>query len=131
MTDSPDSNRQTGGTSNSSGPVNSMAVEPVSQAPTRILYADEGRKDSLFTEYVRTLARHRWLIVGFSIAGVVVSFLMNFSTLPVYRARTSLDIQSLNSDFMDMRAIAPTGDVGDSSTDVYVQTQIKLLQSDT
>jgi polysaccharide biosynthesis transport protein len=108
----------------------SVALGPVSHEPTRILYAEE-RPSSLIREYFRTLWRYRGLIVGAAICGVVVSFLMSFRTLPVYRARTSLDIQSLNSDFMDMRALAPTGGADDSSSDVYVQTQIKLLQSET
>jgi succinoglycan biosynthesis transport protein ExoP len=124
MSDLPDSKQQTGSPSNSS-----VALEPGSQEPTRILYADDDRR-SLFMEYFRTLARYRALILGAAICGVVVGFLMNLATLPTYRARTSLDIQSLNSDFMDMRAIAPTGDPTDSSSDVYVQTQIRLLQSE-
>ena len=96
----------------------------------RILYAED-RPGSLIRDYFRTLSRYRGLILGAAICGVVVSFLISFTTLPVYRARTSLDIQSLNSDFMDMRTIAPTGNPDDSSSDLYVQTQIKLLQSDT
>lgn len=126
MSDVPDSNRQTGSTSDSS-----VAIEPGSQEPTRILYAGEDRRGGLVMEYLRTLARYRWLILGFAIGGVVVSFLINFGTLPTYRARTSLDIQSLNNDFLGMRAVAPMGEADDPSSDVYVQTQIKLLQSDT
>lgn len=108
-----------------------VAIEPASYEPTGILYAGEENRTSLFVEYFRTLARYRWLIVCLAIGGVVASFLINFTALPVYRARTSLDIQSLNSDFMNMRAVAPTGQSDDASSDVYVQTQIKLLQSDT
>ena len=126
MSDVPEVNRQTESTSNAS-----VALDPGSHEPTRILYAGEDRQGGLIMEYLRTLARYRWMIVGLGLSGVAVSFLMSFTALPVYRARTSLDIQNLNSDFLGMRAVAPTGDAtDDASSDVYVQTQIKLLQSE-
>jgi capsular exopolysaccharide synthesis family protein len=125
MSDLPEASQQVGTSSDSPG-----ALEPTAQEPTRILYADDDRRGSLVREYFRTLKRYRGLILAVAICGLVVSVLMNLGTLPIYRARTSLDIQSLNSDFMDMRAIAATGDSTDSSSDVYVQTQIKLLQSE-
>ena len=125
MSDIPDSNQQPGTASDSA-----VALEPRSQEPTRILFADDSRRGSLVMEYFRTLARYRGLILGAAICGVVVSFLMNLGTLPTYRARTSLDIQSLNNDFMGTRAVATTGDA-DLAPDVYVQTQIRLLESDT
>lgn len=126
MSDVPDFSRQVGSTSDSS-----VAVDRASNEPTRILYVGDDRRGGLLMEYFRTLARYRWMIIGFAVSGIVASFLMNFGSLPVYRARTSLDIQSLNSDFMGMHTVAPTGDVGDTSTDMYVQTQIRLLQSET
>ncbi|MEG9436504.1 polysaccharide biosynthesis tyrosine autokinase [Edaphobacter sp. HDX4] len=91
---------------------------------------EEPRK-SLFAEYVKTLSRHRCAILGFGIAGILLSFLANFTSLPYYRARTSLDIQGLNSDFMNMRASSPIGEGSGSSAETNVQTQIKLLQSET
>ena len=84
---------------------------------------------SLFTEYLRTTSRHRWMIAGLALLGVLLSFFLNFSSLSYYRARTSLQIQSLNGEFMNMRSVSATGDGGDS--EVNVQTQVKLLQSDT
>jgi polysaccharide biosynthesis transport protein len=88
-------------------------------------------RTSLSADYLRTLSRHRWMIAAFAVCGILLSFLLNFASLPYYRARTSLDIQSLNSDFMNMRDVAPTGEGGGSSAEVNVQTQIKLLQSET
>lgn len=90
-----------------------------------------GPRKTLLAEYLQTLSRHRWMIFAFAITGVLLSLLLNFTSLPYYRARTSLDIQSLNSDFMNMRAVAPTGEGSGSSAETNVQTQIKLLQSDT
>ncbi len=91
----------------------------------------EGEPESLLMEYVRILSRRRKSIVWFALAGALLGFALTVTVLPVYRARTSLDIQNLNSDFMNMRDVAPTGENTASSADTYVQTQIKLLQSDT
>jgi succinoglycan biosynthesis transport protein ExoP len=92
--------------------------------------ARESKKVNLVVDYYRTIKRWRWAIVFFAAFGILLSFLLNLASLPVYRARTSLQIQSVNSDFMNMRAVAPTGGAS-MSGDEDVQTQIKLLQSDT
>jgi len=91
----------------------------------------QDRSSSLLLDYLRTLTRFRWVIALGAVAGVLLSLLFNLNTLPVYRARTSLDIQNLNGNFMNMNTLSPTGGAESSSTETYVQTQIKLLQSDT
>ena len=92
---------------------------------------EPAREGSLLPDYLRILARKKKAILLAALVGALAGFLLNLGTLPVYQARTSLDIQSLNNDFMNMRDVAPTGDNGSGSGESYVQTQIKLLQSDT
>lgn len=87
------------------------------------------RGGNLLAEYLRTAIRHRVAIIVFGLIGVLLSFLLNFTALPYYRAKTSLEIQGINGDFLNIHNIAPTGDGG--STEVNVQTQVKLLQSET
>ena len=91
----------------------------------------EPRDSSQLPDYLRILGRRRGAILALAALGAVLGFLLNLGTLPVFRARTSLDIESLNADFMGMRAVATTGDGADGAGEAYVQTQIKLLQSDT
>ena len=91
----------------------------------------QDRHSSLLLDYLRTMTRFRWVIAACAVLGILASFLFNLSTLPVYRARTSLDIQNLNGNFMNMNTLSPTGGGDSSSSEAYVQTQIKLLQSDT
>lgn len=91
--------------------------------------ADSG--GSLPEEYLRTLNRHRVLLALCACAGILLALLSGFWTLPVYATRTSLDIRSLNNDFMNMRSVAPTGENTPAEADTNLQTQIKLLQSDT
>ena len=106
-------------------------LEHIAYETPPYLQEDHEPRGSLAKEYYRTLQRWRWVIAAFAVAGVVASFLLTLGSLPVYRARTSLDIQSLNGDFMNMRVVAPTGDGASSSSEANIQTQIKLLQSDT
>ena len=87
-------------------------------------------QDGLLAEYVRLFKRRRWLIAGAALAGALLGWLVTIGVQPVYRARTSLDIQNLNADFLDMKAVSQTGGES-SSSEAYVQTQIKLLQSET
>ena len=86
---------------------------------------------NLLLDYFRTISRWRLAILSTALVGGLLSLLFNFDVLPLYQARTSLDIQSINGDFLNMRNVAATGDSSASSTESYVQTQIKLLQSTT
>ncbi len=86
---------------------------------------------SMLVDYYRVLLRWRWAILKCALAGMVLAVLLTLGEKPVYQARTSLDIQSLNGDFMNRRDVAMTGDSSGAPGDSYVQTQIKLLESDT
>ncbi len=91
---------------------------------------DEG---GLLVEYFELLLRHRTAILLLACGGALIAFLFCLVATPVYRARTSLDIQNLNADFMNMRAVAPTGQSaggGNATPESYLQTEIKLLQSE-
>ncbi|HMF78679.1 MAG TPA: hypothetical protein VK604_23685, partial [Bryobacteraceae bacterium] len=86
---------------------------------------------SLLMEYYHLLVRRRGMLALFTVCGAFLGFAATMGILPVFRARTSLDIQNLNADFMNMRDIKATAGGENTSTEAYVQTQIKLLQSDT
>jgi succinoglycan biosynthesis transport protein ExoP len=92
---------------------------------------EEPERETLVAEYVHILGRHRGLIALCACIGLVLALLLGIASEPVYRTRTSLEIKSLNGDFMDIRAVAPTGDNAAADSDTNLQTQIKLLQSDT
>jgi succinoglycan biosynthesis transport protein ExoP len=102
-------------------------------SPNHYKYSDGSPDDSesMWAEYKRVFKRRRSLIFLVTLTGALIGFLLTVAVLPVYRARTSLDIQNLNADFMNMKVVAPTGSEENASTEAYVQTQIKLLQSDT
>ncbi len=83
---------------------------------------------SLFADYLRTFKRNWKFIVGLACLGASAALLLHLRTQPVYRTRTSLNIETLNRDFLTMQSISPTIEAAPGETDV--QTQIKLLQSD-
>ncbi len=88
---------------------------------------EEQSQPNMAAEYYRTVMRHRWLIAGLAMAGVVLSILFHLSTQPVYQTRTSLEIQAMNSDFLDAHSVTPNAM---SPSDTIVATQLKLLGSD-
>ena len=74
-------------------------------ASTRLTPEREG----MAAEYVRILKRHRWHILVCAFGGLLLCVLIGLRSIPIYTTRTSLEIRSVNNDFMDMRTVAPTG----------------------
>jgi len=91
----------------------------------------ESRPEGLFDEYVRVLARHRLTIVVPALVGLLIGLLIGLPSEPVYRTHTLLEIRSINGDFMNLHSVAPTGDNSPAGADTNLQTQIKLLNSET
>ncbi len=94
--------------------------------------AQQPERGGLIEEYVQALRRHRKLIGLCALAGLALSLLVGLTTMPIFRTRTSVDIRTINADFVQLRSAAQTegaGTPGDS--DINLQTQIRLLQSDT
>lgn len=85
----------------------------------------------LLQEYLQTIRRYKWTLAAFGLAGLVLSLLFSMRTLPVYRTRTSLDIRALNAEFVNFRSANPTEGGNSPDADANLQTQIKLLESDT
>ena len=102
------------------------------EAPERpVASAPSPEPAGMLAEYWQIVKRHRRLLLLCAVAGLVLSQLLNLSTAPVYRTRTSLDIRSLNSDFLNMHSVSATGTEDVAGADTNLQTQIRLLQSDT
>ena len=80
-------------------------------------------------EYWQMLRRHPGAVVLATILGGVLGFLLTLPSSRVYQARTSLEIQGLNDEFLNMRNVNPTASEGSSGLSVDIQTQVKILQS--
>jgi polysaccharide biosynthesis transport protein len=81
------------------------------------------------SDYWQLLARYRMILLSFAICGVLVAIIVSLIQTPIYRVRTSLEIQSPN--LLDLRGTDSNGAAGNFTTpETYVETQVKLLQSD-
>lgn len=80
-------------------------------------------------EYWRMIPRRKGTVIVVAFIGTLLGFLITLPQTPVYQARTSLEIQDINQDFMNMKQTSPEAQTYSALTDI--QTQIKILQSDT
>lgn len=91
-------------------------------------YIDDATPGGLL-EYWGILRRRKGAVLLFAFLGLVGAVLVTLPQTPIYQARASLEIQTLNQDFMNMKQVNP---VSEGVTDYYsndIQTHIKLLQS--
>jgi succinoglycan biosynthesis transport protein ExoP len=85
-----------------------------------------GGYDSL-REHWQTVFRHRKTLLSFIGAGLVAAALISLIQTPIYRVRTSLEIQGTS--FLESKGPNDTGG-NNASPESYVETQVKLLQSE-
>ncbi|MBI3668687.1 MAG: polysaccharide biosynthesis tyrosine autokinase [Acidobacteria bacterium] len=84
-----------------------------------------------FLDYWHILIRHKKTLLRFALAGLVAAILISLVQTPVYRARTSLEIQDFNENFLDLKNVDPTNSTGNyTAAQSYFLTQIKILQSE-
>jgi polysaccharide biosynthesis transport protein len=83
-------------------------------------------------DYSDVLIRNKAKLVCFAAAGCVAAILLSLLQTPVYRARTSLEVQNFNENFLDLQGMDPTRPSTDPSPtgDTYLGTQIQIMQSD-
>jgi len=80
-------------------------------------------------DYGYLFARHKWLIAAFMLTGLACGYVLKVLQTPVYRARTTIQIEDLNDNVLGKRDLERSAE--STTADSYVQTQIKLLESDT
>lgn len=92
-------------------------------------YNDEPESAGLI-EYWRILRRHQGTLILLACIGALIGYLVTLPQTPIYQARASLEIVSLNENFLNMKGSNPFADSGSSTDATDILTQIKLLQSD-
>jgi capsular exopolysaccharide synthesis family protein len=83
-------------------------------------------------EHWDAIIRHKVTLLCFTLAGLVAAILISLLQAPLYRARTSLEIQNFNENFMDLKSMDPTSSSTEhfSTADTYLDTQIQIMQSE-
>jgi capsular exopolysaccharide synthesis family protein len=70
----------------------------------------------------------KWLIMGLAFAGAIAGIFLALLQRPIYRAHTSIELEMVNQNYLDIKEIEPTAvNYGDES---YMQTQIRVLESE-
>src|SRR6266478_1019041 len=101
-----------------------MPYKHVESPPPEI--GGPGNYDSL-VDHWQILFRHRKTLLAFVVAGLVAAILISLIQTPIYRVRTSLEIQGTS--FLEPKGPNDTGG-NYASAESYVETQVKLLQSE-
>ena len=90
----------------------------------------EGESGGLI-EYWRILRRRRGTLILITFVGLLAAILVTLPQTPVYRARTALEIQNVNSDFLNTKQFNPISeDATGVNTLTDVQTQMKIVQGE-
>ena len=86
---------------------------------------------ALLPEYLQIIRRRKGTLILIVFLGLLTSVLLTLPQTPIYQARASIEIQNLNENFLNMRNVSPNSDDGGSSApESDVQTQAKILQSE-
>lgn len=82
-------------------------------------------------EYCYIVRRYKFTLPLAALLGTLAGILITLAQTPVYQARTSLEIQDLNNEFLGLKQVSPVAESSDNTSAVTdIQTQIKILQSD-
>jgi capsular exopolysaccharide synthesis family protein len=87
-----------------------------------------GVQEDVPAQYWKQLWRIKWIVAAGSVLGVGLGLLIAALQTPIYRAVTTLELQSINQNYLDMKSIDPVG--GNDSLETFLQTQIQLLSSE-
>jgi polysaccharide biosynthesis transport protein len=81
-------------------------------------------------EYWQMIRRHPGTLILLTLLAGLIAFASTLTEPRLYQARTSLELQGLNEDFLNMKSVNPTVDASSNySPDYDIQTQVKILQS--
>jgi succinoglycan biosynthesis transport protein ExoP len=95
------------------------------------LPSTEAREDTIPLDAVMgLLLRRKWFLAASAVLGIAAGIGYSMLVTPVYRARTSLQLQGFNDSFLrDVVPVSPT--LANATAEQYLQNQVKLLQSET
>ncbi len=81
-------------------------------------------------DYFRVIAKYWRVLAWAALAGCLLGLMLTLLQAPSYRTKTSIEIQNINGDFLNMKQARPVSDEA-QGTDALMdlQTQIEVLQS--
>lgn len=116
-------------------PVNGRPSAGASRPEQGVYYGSDpggGEDGGGLLEYWRILRRRKGTLVLVAFLGALAGVLVSLPQTPVYQARASIEIQDLNDSFLNLKQVNPVSDSGGNMSAITdIQTQIKVLQSET
>jgi polysaccharide biosynthesis transport protein len=95
-------------------------AEPVAGEPDEPNLRDE------FFKYLGLALKHRWLILAGCVSGLVIGFLVTFTSTPIYRATATIKVDLEAAKIVKLDTV-DTAQIGDTFR--FYQTQTELLRS--
>src|SRR5271155_2240252 len=103
----------------------SLAVIP---APSAIAWDQMPREPHLL-DYLVVLRKHQWLILTFLLTVVTVVTIASFKMKPIYEAAARVEV---DKEAQAMQPFSDSNSYGEyEDTETYIETQTKILQSET
>jgi capsular exopolysaccharide synthesis family protein len=93
-------------------------------------YNDDAATGSLI-DYWRMIRQRKFILLAAAVAGAGIGLLVTRAQHPVYRASATVEVQDLNREFLNMKAVSPVDDSPGTDSFTDLQTQLRILQSDT
>ena len=106
----------------------SLVTQPVTATPMPGTSWGGKRDYSGLLEYWHMVRRHQNAVIALAIAGAIFGFCRTLSDPRIYQAHATIEIQTVNDNFLDLKGLNPTGDAG-YSADTEIQTQVRILES--
>jgi polysaccharide biosynthesis transport protein len=103
-------------------------IEIVASAPSLLSWEQAPREPHLI-DYLLVLRKHQWLILTFLVTVVTLVSIATFKMKPVYEATARIEIDRDSSSVLPFQAV--NSDAGLDDLQNYIETQSKVLQSDT
>ena len=92
-------------------------------------YLEQADSDGLL-DYGRTLWRHKAKVLFAALLGALGGFLFSLPQTPIYQGRTTLEIETFNENYLNLREVNPTTATSRYATEFDISTQVKILESE-
>src|SRR5947207_829004 len=78
-------------------------------------------------EYWQMVRRHKGAVILATCLGAIGGFASTLPSQRIYQARTTLEMQGLNDEFLNMKSVNPVSDGTNYDIDKDIQTQVRIL----
>jgi uncharacterized protein involved in exopolysaccharide biosynthesis len=107
-----------------------VSSQPPSTTAGTAWSVSSGQHPSPLLEYWQVIRGNFALISTLAIVGLAAGWVVATLQRPLYQAKVTLDIRSLNASFLDPRDTSSAGATDSVLPESYIQTELRILQSD-